>query len=318
MSNDQTNRKARGGTKSCIECKYRNRGELLSPACSSLTLEAGRRRKVRCIRTPSDANICRRCEERGSECVAQTCSSQPLHSQRLSSRHRISTLESKVASLSEIIRDIETRLGNPPSGVSELTPALAVSSSEIYESEDNSSMSDGFATEPASHMRSLFQNAWLSVDTDRDRHNEPPRNRKAKASAHLLDLARHALQKLIPPKHEVSRIVRSASRWLDLLHTLLPQPFAAKSQEDILDCYVEMRKPDIDVISLATWLITVAITAQQIPQEHDGPHNPLDGHQNYSRFSRLVSEIVENTLVSDDRLICTVEGLGMAMHFVRL
>jgi hypothetical protein len=103
-----------------------------------------------------------------------------------------------------------------------------------------------------------------------------------------------------------------------LLHTLLPQPFAAKSQEDILDCYVEMRKPDIDVISLATWLITVAITAQQIPQEHDGPHNPLDGHQNYSRFSRLVSEIVENTLVSDDRLICTVEGLGMAMHFVRL
>ena len=99
-------------------------------------------------------------------------------------------------------------------------------------------------------MRSLFQNDWLSVDTDRQ--NEQLHDRKARASTHLLDTSRHALRKLIPSKHEVSHIARSASRWLDLLHTLLPQPFAVKSQQEILECYEEMCKPDTDTISLAT------------------------------------------------------------------
>ncbi|RDL37276.1 Uncharacterized protein BP5553_04709 [Venustampulla echinocandica] len=295
MPNDQTLKKARGGTKSCTEC---------------------RRRKVRCIRKPENAQTCRRCEERGSECIAQTYSSQPLHSQRLSSRYRISKLESKVASLSKIIRDIEIKLGNLPTQASEPTPALPVSSPESYESDDNSRMSDVLATEPPSHMRSLFQNDWLSVNTDLQ--HEQLYDRKARASAHLLDTARRALQKLIPSKYEVSHIARSASRWLDLLHTLLPQPFALKSQQEILECYDEMCKPDTDAISLATWLITIAITAQQITQVHDSPSTQLDGRQKYSRFSRGVSEIVESTLISCDRLICTVEGLGMAMLFVRL
>jgi hypothetical protein len=281
-----------------------------------LTFEAGRRRKVRCIRKLEDAQTCRRCEERDSECIAQTYSSQPLHSQRLSSRYRISKLESKVASLSKVIRDIEIKLGNLPTQASEPTPALPVSSPEIYESDDNSSMSDVLATEPPSHMRSLFQNGWLSVDSDRQ--NEQLYDRRARASAHLLDTARHALQKLIPSKHEVSHIARSAPKWLDLLHTLLPQPFAVKSQQEILEYYEGMCKLDTDAISLATWLITIAITAQQIPQEHDSPSTQLDGRHKYSKFSRVVSEIVESTLISYDRLICTVEGLGMAMHFVRL
>lgn len=271
---------------------------------------------MRCIRQPEDAQTCRRCEERGSDCIAQTYSSQPFQSQRLSSRHRISKLESKVASLSKIIRDIEIKLGSLPPQVSEPTPALAASSPDIYESDDDSTMSDVLATEPPSHMRSLFQNDWLSVDTDRQ--NEQLHDRKARAFAHLLDAARHALQKLIPSKYEVSQITRSASRWLDLLHTLLPQPFAVNSQQEIVECYEEMCKPDTDAISLATWLMTIAITVQQIPQEHDSPSTRLDGRQKYSRFSRVVSEIVESTLLSYDRLICTVEGLGMAMHFVRL
>ena len=211
---------------------------------------------------------------------------------------------------------MEIKLGNLPTQVSEPTPALAVSSPETDESDDNSSMSDVLATESPSHMRSLFQNDWLSVDTDRQ--NEQLHDRKARASAHLLDTARHALQKLIPSKYEVSHIARFASRWLDLFHTLLPQPFAVKSQQEILECYEEMCKPDTGAISLATWLITIAITAQQIPQEHGSPSTQLDGRQKYSRFSRVVSEVVESTLISYDRLICTVDGLGMAMHFVRL
>jgi hypothetical protein len=213
-------------------------------------------------------------------------------------------LESKVASLSKTIRGIELKLGNLPTQVSEPSPAVVISSPEPDESDDNSSMSDVLATEPLSHMRSLFQNDWLSVDTDRQ--VAQLHDHKARACAHLLDTARHALQKLIPSKYEVSHIARFASRWLDLFHALLPQPLAVKSQ------------PDTDAIGLATWLITIAITAQQIPQEHDSLSTQLDGRQRYLRFSQLVSEVVERTLISHDRLMCTVEGLGMAMHFVRL
>ncbi|PCG95433.1 Hypothetical protein PENO1_073540 [Penicillium occitanis (nom. inval.)] len=148
-------------------------------------------------------------------------------------------------------------------------------------------------------MRSLFQNHWLSVDTGRA--IESLHERKAKASAHILDTARETLQKLIPSKSEVSQIVRSAPSWLDLLHTLLPQPFAVESQQEILECYDEMCKPDTDAISLATWLISIAITVQEIPQGSNSLSPQLNECRKYSRFPRLVSE-----------------GLGMAMHFVRL
>ena len=43
-----------------------------------------------------------------------------------------------------------------PYKVLEPTPALAVSSPETYESDDNSSMSDVLATEPLLYMRLLF------------------------------------------------------------------------------------------------------------------------------------------------------------------
>ncbi|KAI7968142.1 hypothetical protein EIK77_010312 [Talaromyces pinophilus] len=177
-------------------------------------------------------------------------------------------------------------------------------------------MSDVLATEPPSHMRSLFQNHWLSVDTGRA--IESLHERKAKASAHILDTARETLQKLIPSKSEVSQIVRSAPSWLDLLHTLLPQPFAVESQQEILECYDEMCKPDTDAISLATWLISIAITVQEIPQGSNSLSPQLNECRKYSRFPRLVSEVIESTLICYDRLICTVKGLGMAMHFVRL
>lgn len=214
------------------------------------------------------------------------------------------------------MRDIEIKIGNNSLQVLRPTSALAVSSPETYESDDDSIMSDVLATEPPSHMRSLFQNDWLSVNPDGQ--SVQLYDRKVGASADLLNAARHALQKLIPSLYEVTRIARYASSWLGLLHTLLPQPFAVNSEEEILESYEDMCKADIDSISLATWLITVAITAQQIPQEHDSLSTQLDVRQKYLTYSQEVCNTVERTLLPYDRLICTVEGLGMAMHFVRL
>lgn len=47
---------------------------------------------------------------------------------------------------------------------------------------------------------------------------------------------------------------------------MLPQPFTVRPQGEFLDLYGEVCGPDVDVFGLASWLLTVAITAQQIPQ----------------------------------------------------
>jgi hypothetical protein len=277
--------------------------------------DSGRRRKVRCVRTPADAKTCQRCEERSSTCVEQTYSSQPLHAQKVSSRHRISQLESQVANLSKVIRDIDVKLGYQPSQTSEPTPNQPVPSPESDESDDDSSISTLLNTDPPAHIRSLFENDWITVDT---RRSEQVQDRQAKASAHLLDLARQALQKLIPSRDEFSSIASSASRWLNLLHTLLPQPFSCEFSQELLQNYDKMHEPDTDVIALATWLLVIAITAQQSPDEHGNPATQFKGYDRCSNFNRAVSNTVESTILCHDRLICTVPCLGMAMHLFRL
>lgn len=233
------------------------------------------------------------------------------------SRHRISQLESKVTSLNKAIRNIEVKLGYQSSQTSEPTPAQPTSSNESNdESDDNSCMSDLLNTDPPSHLRSLFQNDWITVDTHRQ--NGHLQDRQAKVSAHLLDVAREALQKLIPSKDEFLGIASSASRWLTLLHTLLPQPFLCEFPQELLQSYDKMHDPDTDVITLASWLLIIAITTQQSPDEYDSLATQSKGYDRYSSFNRAVSDTVESTILSHDRLICTVPGLGMAMHLFRL
>ena len=214
------------------------------------------------------------------------------------------------------MRTIQSKLGHQPTAVPEPAVTQAGSSPGTDDSDDDSSVSDVLAAEQPSHLRSLFQNDWLSVDTPRQ--NAQLQDRKAKASAHLLDVARLALQKLIPPKDELSHMTGSASKWLVLLHALLPQPSVVKSGQEILENYDNMHKPDVDAISLASWLLVVAVTAQKIPQEHDSPGTKFKKCQRLSVFSRAVSDTVEGTILSHDRLIGSIQGLGMAIHFLRL
>jgi hypothetical protein len=266
-----------------------------------LISKAGRRRKIRCIRIPEDRQPCRGCEERGLTCIAQTYSkSQPLRAQRLPSRYRISQLESKVANLNKIVGGIQSKLGLQLSG----TPEIIGCTPNVDDSSDDSSVVGVPSTEQPSHLRSLFQNDWLSVDNRRQ--TEALQDPGTKASAHLLVVAKQELQKLIPPKDEFLRLAMSSSSstWLVVLGDLLPQPFTVKSQHEFLESYNDMNKPDVDAMTLATWLLTVAITAQQ--------------EQKSSVFSRAVSAALESTILVHDRLVGTLQGLGIAVHFVRL
>ncbi|KAG9231785.1 putative Zn(II)2Cys6 transcription factor [Amylocarpus encephaloides] len=294
MSESQTRKAPRKGTTSCIEC---------------------RRRKVRCIRVPDDAEICRRCEERSTACVAQLYSTQSLQKNRFSSRQRIAELEAKVDNLNNVVRNIELKLGYQPSPVFERTIAPPPPSGHGSElSDDNSSILDVLDTEGPSQLHSLFQNDWLSVDTTQ----QAKQDRNARTTATLLDGARAVLQKLIPAKDDILEIPRYASRWLGLISTLLPQPFSLTTHEEMLQGYDEMHSAEVDVIRLASWLLIVSITAQQLPREYGSQASMLNGNQRFSDFPKAVVNAIESTLMSQDRLICTDQGLGMALQFFRL
>ncbi|KAL4911709.1 major facilitator superfamily domain-containing protein [Aspergillus aurantiobrunneus] len=280
----------RKGTKSCTEC---------------------RRRKVRCVRMPEDAPICRQCTERKTACLAQTSSARPRQAQLLPSRHRIAQLESQVSRLTRVVNNIEFKLGGDPSTHLDQPTAHSLGSDD---SDDESIASEILVAEEPTQLRSLFQNDWLSVDTHR-RH-ELLQERRVKASAHLLESVRPLLQKLIPSKEETTEMLTCSYDWLQMIHCMLPQPSVPNSNQEVLERREEMCRPDVDVATLASWLLTVAITSQQIPQ--GGPEFQSKSSQRRLDFARTVSDAVEILVFTHDRIVGTVEGLGMTIHFIRL
>lgn len=278
-------------------------------------LYIGRLRKVRCVRVPEDAQTCRRCQERGTPCLAQVvrASPRPYQTRRLPSRLRIAELEAQVSYLTQVVSGIEVKLGEKPST---RTGSTLAHDHEANDSETEDSVSDIVVAEEPSHLRSLFQNDWLSADVYR--HDEQQRGRWEKASAHLLDAARPQLQKLFPSKEEARDIILHTHDWTSMLHLMLPQPFTAKSQQEMMENYDVVSQPDASIIRMTTWLLEVAITALQIPQGSELSGHEFKGIQKRLAYSRAVSETVEKTILAHDRLLGTLEGLGIALHFVRL
>ncbi|OGM42241.1 C6 finger domain protein [Aspergillus bombycis] len=283
----------RKGTKSCTEC---------------------RRRKVRCIRIPREADTCQQCEDREVVCTAQvskrTRSSQPS---RLPSRRRIAQLESQVAQLTGVVNNIEHKLGYKPS---QIPSGKDDQFSGPDDSEGESSGSDIPMTEKPSHLQSLFQNHWLSADPCQ--HEQQAQQRMDKLFAQLSIDVRPKLQNMIPLKEEVADIAGSAYDWLTALHALFPQPLMLKSPRELLDSYESMCSPHIDVILLASWLLTLALTAQQIHTGREDSNVYLRKCQRRFEFCQSIIHIVDDTLLCHDRLVGTIQGLGMALHFIRL
>ncbi|CVL08485.1 related to C6 finger domain protein [Fusarium mangiferae] len=282
----------RKGTKSCREC---------------------RRRKVRCVRIPEDSPTCRQCVERNTSCLAQTSSGRTRQLHRLPSGYRLTRLESQVNRLTKNINDIQVKLGGEPilQLEQELDQSLVSDGSDA-----ESTSSAGFIAEESSQLHSLFHNDILSFDISQK--HEHILERRTRASASLRERARPALQRLIPSKEETANMLVITFDWLQMLASLLPQPSSPESHHALLARYDEMCQPDVDAVDLASWLLAVAITAQQIPQERNGSESPSLDSKKRMAFSRAVSEAVESLVLSHDRLVGTIPGLGLGLHFVRL
>ena len=215
--------------------------------------------------------------------------------------------------LTQVVSGIEVKLGERPSARAASTLAHE---HEGNESESEDSVSDIVVAEEPSHLRSLFQNDWLSADVYR--HDEQQQGRWEKASAHLLEAARPELQKLFPSKEEAKDIILHTHDWSSMLHLMLPQPFTAKSQQEMIDNYDALSQPGASIIRMTTWLLEVAITALQIPQGFENSGHGFRAIQKRLAYSRAVSETVEKKIMAHDRLLGSLEGLGISLHFARL
>lgn len=112
-----------------------------------------------------------------------------------------------------------------------------------------------------SHLRSLFQNELLSVESHG--YNKQNVMQFGSSSMQLIDTARPALHPLILPREEIGEIPRMGPGRLTIQGEMLPPTFGLECEPELFEKYDDTWKPDVDPIYLASWLLTLAITAQQ-------------------------------------------------------
>ncbi|RDW71638.1 hypothetical protein BP6252_08201 [Coleophoma cylindrospora] len=292
MSQDEsTPRRVRNGAKSCAEC---------------------RRRKVRCIwptaargSAPNDRDSCRNCATHGRSCVPQLVRSGDSDHVRPTARDRIERLEREVALLTGVVRD-QNALPSP-------RPQQIGAGDNTYSDElemDRAPISG--ATGP-SHLRFLFNNFLVNT----------PENEKSKAdqqSSRLLEecmnRARLRLQSLIPTREEVTAIATYASAWMPLYHALFAPICALESAEQLIVYYDQAHDSSVQPVALAMFLLSVAITVQQVPPD-DISSSFYKGLGTRS-FVEDVSRAVDATIVANSAIAGTVQGLETTMLIARL
>lgn len=182
-------------------------------------------------------------------------------------------------------------------------------------SDSDTCVSEQSIAEQPFHLRLLFQNDWLSAEKSSE--SQAIQGHQTTHSAYLLYLAKRSLQKLIPSKDKISDHADSASVWLTMLHSFFPLPFSANCGNQVIACYEEMHSPSVDTLRLASWLLTVALIAEQLPPKH-GSMEARVNERERQLLSKAISETVETKILAHDRLAGSVQGLSLSMQCIRL
>lgn len=209
--------------------------------------------------------------------------------------------------LTKALRGIQERLGDEAVSSTEFVQADTIGTQE---SDVESDSPDELGANAPAYLRSLFDNNIISSEG-----HTADTTRSATSSQLLLRKAREELQRLIPPKNDVAVIAKYADIWLSLYHVLFPTRFVAHGGHELVDVYDEIASADAEPTLVATWLISIAITAQQVSREVE---NQLSGLKSLKQYSKAVSECVANNIMAHDSLLGTLEGVEMALHYLRL
>lgn len=85
--------------------------------------------------------------------------------------------------------------------------------------------------------------------------------------------------------------------------------------QEMLAKYEALQAPDASPMSIASLLISISITVIQKPRDQ---YTELTGIKDTAGFVRKVTEAVEETIISNDILAGTLEGIETSLLYIRL
>lgn len=244
---------------------------------------------------------CQTCSARDRTCQIQKHTTSTCETVGLTSRARIRDLENSVDVLWNTVRRLEAKIGDAPT---EVPPGPSM---ESFLREDSPEPSPN---DPPAHLLTLFDNDLL------DPHDEasitPPKSTLNYHNA----LKSSALWALMPSRQDLLLIAADASKWMTLFNSLFPNTGVSKDGSEMISAYDWLQQLNPDPVAVASVLLSIAITVKQAPQ--NPTLNTTSGVKGKTLFVTEVSDVVERTVISDDDMLASLEGIACGLLFVRL
>lgn len=164
------------------------------------------------------------------------------------------------------------------------------------------------------HLRLLFDNSLIGPDERTvDRVHDPTQGQIC--SSGYLDAARVKLQQLMPSRDDVAAVSSYAVSWMSLYYELFPSTSTTPNRDEMVDKHEHMLQSDADPVQIASFLMTFAITARQVPQSGDAL---LKGWGDTHRYVKIVMATVDAVIISHAGITATIEGISVSVLFLRL
>lgn len=227
----------------------------------------------------------------------------------MTARERIGRLERNMNSLVELLNEKHAAPSSYEPGAPE--DRVDTSNDDFHGDLD---VSDTEHAALPSHLRLLFDNFIDEPATARGQTRGDLRSVKLLKA--IEQKARARLLPLLPSHEQVLRISSHAAEWMDLYYTLFPPSFASSTAYQLVDNYGRMSRGEVSPVILAMYLLSLAISAQQVPSTS----MPTDffGGRGVGRYADVVCRTVEQVIISSDALASTADALETAMLCVRL
>ncbi|KAK0255712.1 hypothetical protein LTS09_009382 [Friedmanniomyces endolithicus] len=283
----------RKGARSCVEC---------------------RQRKIKCLWPSDDAEVCGNCLERRRTCIPQKPATRDPLAGRITSRGRITKLESSISQLWTLVRRLEgsvpVQRGDPdpsPHEASNDFNIAAAHEDDVFESDS----SDLSPPNPPSHLRQLFEDGPLDFAEP-----ESLELSRQQTSSTRVQRARALLGRLMPSREDVAAVAMQATPWLVLTRSLFVMPRSVMTEAQMLPLWDKSQQPDANPTDMANLLLSFVMTIHQIPPAQLS--QLLGSVQDGATYVRRVSDAVEVAIVKDDVLAASVDGLEASLFWLRL
>ena len=177
-------------------------------------------------------------------------------------------------------------------------------------SDDTSDLPEGLLT----HIRSLFAAVFVEAEGSilRTANPLPPSSCDQSAEREAL---RTELIRLIPCNNDIEVVLIYALDWWELVDAGVPS-VSIGSKEDLRAILERLRKPDSDPALIALWLVTAAVTYQQIPPDIDRSVFPDSAV--LRAFPENIMLRIEAVLATHQDIAATVWGIECSLILVKL